>query len=67
MLQDIVVNGYTIPAFTLIQPLLTEILKVKKIVHARTKILSLSLQGDHWQNGTTFCPERFVDDNGKVC
>jgi len=47
--KDIVVNGYTIPAFTLIQPLLTEILK-----------------GDHWQNGTTFCPERFVDDNGKV-
>jgi len=47
--KDIVVNGYTIPAFTLIQPLLTEILK-----------------GDHWQDGTTFCPERFVDDNGKV-
>merc|ERR1712066_226554 len=47
--KDVVVNGHTIPAFTLIQPILTEILK-----------------GDHWRDGTSFNPERFIDDEGKV-
>ena len=28
---------------------------------------SYNVEGDHWQDGTTFRPERFVDDDGKVC
>ena len=42
-------NGHTIPANTMITPIMTEILK-----------------GDHWGDGETFRPERFLDDQGKV-
>ena len=47
--KDLTVNGITIPARTLIQPLLTELLK-----------------GDYWGDGTTFRPERFLDEEGQV-
>ena len=47
--RDLEVHGHTIPANTLMQPLLTEVLK-----------------GDYWGDGTTFRPERFLDDEGRV-
>ena len=46
--KDITVNGYTIPANTLINPMMTEILK-----------------GDHWEDGMSFKPERFLNDKGQ--
>ena len=42
-------NGHTIPANTMITPIMAEILK-----------------GDHWGDGETFRPERFLDGEGKV-
>ena len=47
--RDFTVNGITIPANTMIQPLLTEILK-----------------GDHWEEGKSFKPERFLDKDGSL-
>eukprot|EP00092_Neocalanus_flemingeri_P065658 GFUD01079879.1.p1 GENE.GFUD01079879.1~~GFUD01079879.1.p1 ORF type:complete len:438 (-),score=100.01 GFUD01079879.1:38-1351(-) len=47
--RDFMVNGLTIPADTLIQPVFIEILK-----------------GDHWKDGMTFRPERFLDQEGNL-
>ena len=47
--KDFTVNGVTIPANSLINPLMTNILK-----------------GDHWKEGTTFNPDRFLDSDGHV-
>ena len=43
------VNGMIIPANTMIQPLLTEILK-----------------GNHWEEGSKFIPDRFLNNDGNV-
>ena len=45
--EPIKVNGITVPAFTMINPLMAEILK-----------------GDHWENGLTFNPDRFLSKEG---
>ena len=47
--RDLEVHGHTIPANTLMQPLLTEVLK-----------------GDHWGDGTSFRPDRFIDEAGRL-
>jgi len=47
--RDFTINGITIPAHTLISPLLTNLLK-----------------GDYWGDGTTFRPQRFLDEDGNV-
>ena len=47
--RDLEVHGHTIPANTLMPPLLTEVLK-----------------GDHWGDGTSFRPERFIDEAGRL-
>ena len=46
--RDLTVNGVTIPANTMITPLLTNVLK-----------------GEHWKDGTSFRPERFLDSEGQ--
>jgi len=48
-IRDFTINGITIPAHTLISPMLTNLLK-----------------GDYWGDGTTFRPQRFLDDDGNL-
>ena len=47
--EPIQVNGVTIPAHTMITPVMISILK-----------------GDHWENGMTFNPDRFLHKDGSV-
>ena len=47
--EPINVNGITIPANTMINPMMISILK-----------------GDHWEDGMTFNPDRFLYEDGSV-
>ena len=62
-IRDLTVNDVTIPAGTLIQPQMTQLLKVKNI---SLNCFKKYFQGDYWGDGTTFRPERFIDESGNV-
>ena len=62
--KDITVNGITIPAFTLIQ--VEIVLYVAVNIFSCQPLLTEVLKGEYWGDGTTFRPERFLDEDGKV-